>query len=314
MWYFDLLKTNPDEYFGWYYLLTQRHYLFDCIESGELGKASFEKYKTIILPDVQKLDRDTAGKLDRFVKSGGTLIVTGESAQYDERGLRLQTLHLQSLGVRRIGYIGRDILSAYFLLEDKTGFPRFAKTEYVYLHDTYCYADYAETAKKYLRLIPPHRHSPAEDAYHTNITDFPAFTVNAYGKGRGVYLPWKPGQDYYNLGFPNMDLFMSDLVENVLGIKPVGGNLPPMVEVEYTRRSDGGASYVHLVNGTGYFCGSYFEPVSLAGLYAELPAPQPAPQRVISMVTGKECKYEIEGGAMRIYIDRLKLFEAVKIV
>jgi hypothetical protein len=311
--FFELFKANPDEYFGWYFLLTQRHYLFDCIESERLEHVPLDKYETIILPDVSRISMKGSQVLDAFVSGGGTLIATGESAQFDEVGKKLQTLSLESLGVKRVGYIGRDIISAYFQLEDKNGFKHFDKTDYVYLHTPYCYAEYKASAVKYLKLIPPHRHSPAESAYHTNVTDYPAFTVNPHGKGRGVFIPWKPGNEYYKLGFPQMDYFMTDVLEGILGLKAVGGSLPPAVEVEYTQRLDGTVHYVHLINETGFFCQSFFEPITLTKQVVEVSAPAQKIASVKSMVTGRELTYEVEDGILRIFVDELNLFEAIKI-
>jgi hypothetical protein len=308
----SMLKDGVDEYFGWYYLMTQNHFLFDCVDS--LSKVKIEKYKTIILADIPSLDSETTERLDNFVKNGGTIIASGESAQYDGQNNRQRSLGLRCLGVERLGYVGRGITSAYFKLEDKTDFPRFKDTDLIYLRDIYCYADYAGDVQKYMKLIPPHHHSPAEDAYYTSVTNFPAFTVNGFDKGRGVYIPWKPGSEYYTLGFPATGNFMADILENVLGLCTVSGNLPPMVEVSHTRRPDGSADYVHLVNDSGYFCGSYFEPIELRDLSAEIPWSSEVPSFVTSMVTGKEICHEATNGKLKLFFDKLKLFEAVKIV
>jgi hypothetical protein len=310
--FFSMMKYGADEYFGWYYLMTQNHFLFDCVDS--LSKMKTEKYKTIILADIQSLDSEMAERLDNFVKNGGTIIASGESARYDGQNNRQRSLGLRCLGVERLGYVGRGIISAYFKLEDKTNFPRFKDMDLIYLRDIYCYADYAEDVQKYMKLIPPHHHSPAEDAYYTNKTDFPAFTVNAFGKGIGVYIPWKPGSEYYTFGFSVMGSFMADLLENLLGVTAVGGNLPPMVEISHTRKPDGGADYVHLVNDSGFFCGSYFEPIALQDLTAEIPWNGKAPSSVKSMVTGKELRHETVDGKLKLFFDQLKLFEAVKII
>jgi hypothetical protein len=313
--FFDMLKKyDIDEYFGWYYLLTQNHYFFDCINSGSLSKVSLEKYKTIILPDVQNLDDETVLRMDEFVKNGGILISTGETSQYDGQFNRRRSLGLTCLGVERLGYVGRGIISSYFQVEDKATFPRFKDTDLVYLRGIYCYADYAESVQKYMKLIPPHNHSPAEDAYYTNITDFPAFTINNFDKGKGVFIPWRPGHEYYNFGYPAMSSFMADVLENVLGLRSVGGNLPPMVEVSSTRKNDGSACYIHLVNDSGFFCGSYFDPTELRNLTAEIPWNGKAPSSVVSMIGGTDLKHEIQGSTLKLFFDKLNLFDAVKIV
>lgn len=304
----------PAEYYGWYYLLTQQHYLFDCIRMNTVEKVSLEKYKTIILPDVQNISDAAAAKLDAFAKAGGTVIATGESAQWDDRRKKRQAIGLDCLGVEKLGYVGRGYISAYFDIDAcRDQFPRFADTQWIYLHDVYCYAQYQPGVKQNMRLIPPHRHSPPEDAYPTSITDYPAFTVNEFGAGRGVYVPWKPGADHYHFGFPHMGSFMADLLEHVLGIGRVTGNLPEMVEVEHTTRRDGSVDYVHLINYTGHCLKAYYAPVPLYSLVVELPWAKEPPKAAYSMTGEKPVPFVLEDGRLRLSVERLDLFEAIRL-
>lgn len=305
----------PGEYYGWYHLLTQQHYIFDCIKMNAVENVSLEKYKTIILPDVQDMSDAGAKKLDAFAAAGGTVIATGETSMWDERRKKRQAIGLACLGVENVGYVGHDYISAYFEIGDsKHKFPRFADTDWIYLHDVYCYAEYKPGVKENMRLIPPHRHSPPEDAYPTNITSYPAFTVNEFGKGRGVYVPWKPGADHYHFGFPHMGNFMADLLENVLDMERVTGNLPEMVEVEHTVRRDGSVDYVHLINYTGCSLKSYFPPVPIHDLVLELPWKKDVPGTAYSMTGEKPVRFEFREGKMTLFIDELTLFEAIRIV
>lgn len=304
----------PDEYYGWYHLLTQQHYLFDCIRVNALEALPLEKYHTVILPDVQCLSDAAAAKLDAFARAGGTVIASGETALWNERRERRQQIALQCLGVQKTGYVARGCISAYFEIGSCRGqFARFADTEWIYLHDLYIYAEYAPGVQQNMRLIPPHRHSPPEDAYPTNITGYPAFTLNAAGEGRAVYLPWKPGADYYRYGFSQMGNFMADLLEHVLHIERITGNLPEMVEAEHTVRRDGSVDYLHLVNYTGCSLKSYFRPVPLSGLEVRLPWSKKPPRAAVSMTTGSPVRFACEAGCLRLLVDRLELFEAIRL-
>ncbi|MGH0052275.1 MAG: beta-galactosidase trimerization domain-containing protein [Sphaerochaetaceae bacterium] len=308
-----LTMENLKEYIGWFNLLSEHHYVFDCLEDTVLEQCSLDKYNFLILPDVSQLNENTAKKLDKFVQDGGTLLCIGTTGFFDERNNRYLNAIIKSLGIKRIGKITSNILSAYFQFPSKEGFSRFEETDLVYLHNTYIYADYEDSAKKYLKLIPPHRFAPAESAYHTNVTDYPAFTINTYGKGRAVYLPWYPGDEFQQFGFPNMDNFMADLLENILEYKPIESNAPAAVEITWNRKNDGSARYIHLVNGTGYFNLSYFKPTDLYALYVAVPFDK-KPVSVTSMVTGNSCKYELKNEKLYIYLDKVGSFEALKIV
>jgi hypothetical protein len=308
----DYLNSSM-EYSGWFNLLTEQHYLFDCMEASKTTADSLKKYEVIILPNARQLNAESCKCLDSFAESGGTLIAVGQTAQFDEEGAKVVASPLQSLGVERICYVDKDPVSAYFLLEDKSRYPRFKDSDYCYLRGPYSYQEYSGTVEKHMKLIPPHRHSPAESAYHTNITDYPSVAINAYGDGRGVCIPWLPGTEYLKNGFPHMCNFMADTLEHLLGIKPCGGNLPPMVEVEYAKRPDDSVRYVHLVNCTGHFLKAYFKPITLGDLFVSVDAPERTPESVIDMATGKPCKWSIDGGKLNIEVERLELFSAIRI-
>lgn len=304
----------PAEYYGWYYLLTQQHYIFDCIQMNAVDRVSLDKYNTIILPDVQNISDACIKRFDDFVEKGGTLIAAGETAIWDEHRKKRQGIGLKSLGIEKIGYIGRDYISAYFEIGDsKELFPHLENSKWIYLHDVYCYAKYEVGVKQYMKLIPPHRHSPAEDAYPTNITEYPSFSINEFGKGRGVFIPWKPGADHYYFGFPHMSAFMQDLLDKVLGIQHIDGNLPEAVEIEHTRRKDGSIDYVHLINYTGHVLKAYYAPVPIYDLEVEIPWEKGEPKRVYSMVNEAPIQFVYEKGKLKLFVAKLELFESIKI-
>ncbi|WRS26280.1 alpha-amylase family protein [Oscillospiraceae bacterium MB08-C2-2] len=303
------------DYMGWFRFLSQYHYLFDCIEHGALEKISLDKYATVILPDIAMLSDQETQKLDAFAQRGGTLICDGEAGLRDEKNAVRNTPGLACLGIERVGLVARNIQAAYFQLSQEDPFPLFAKenTTRIHLYGDYVYADYTSETVKYMRLIPPHMFAPPERAYHTNITEYPAVTIHRHGKGHGVYIPWKPAADYYRYGFPATCRFLADLLENVLHTSRITGNLPPMVEVNYSAAPDGNARYVHLVNGSGYFINAYFDPIELHDLEVEIPY-EKKPLSVESMVQKKPLPYQLADGKLTIQVDKMGLFEAVKIL
>ena len=49
----------PGEYYGWYHLLTQQHYIFDCIKMNAVKMFRLKSIRRLYSPDVQ--DRSDAG-------------------------------------------------------------------------------------------------------------------------------------------------------------------------------------------------------------------------------------------------------------
>ena len=106
--------------------------------------------------------------------------------------------------------------------------------------------------------------------------------------------------------------FAADLLENVAGIAPVGGNLSPMVEVTLFEQESSGAQLVHLVNGSGHFGTTFYAPVPMYELVAEVPcASQPA--SAVSLVTKKDVPVQFGDGTLSVNVASLGLFEAVKL-
>jgi hypothetical protein len=86
-----------------------------------------------------------------------------------------------------------------------------------------------------------------------------------------------------------------------------------MVEVTWFEKVDGSSQLVHLVNGSGHFGVSFYQPVKMVDLEIELPSVQP-PKSVRSLVSGETCVYNWSDDLLTIQIPELGLFEAIEIV
>lgn len=135
--------------------------------------------------------------------------------------------------------------------------------------------------------------------------------VNSHGKGRAIHIPWLPGQLFYRQGHPNTSNFVADLLENVVRTMPVGGNLSPMVEVTLFQQPSGDL-LVHLVNTSGHFGTTYYAPVTMCGLSVRVPCAA-KPLSVTSLVSGQELAFEWKDRTIDIKVDKLDLFEALRI-
>lgn len=62
-------------------MLLEGHYLFDVIDED----AEMNRYKVIILPDLERITPGLKEKLDVFLKNGGKLLATGKSGLYEDK-------------------------------------------------------------------------------------------------------------------------------------------------------------------------------------------------------------------------------------
>lgn len=304
--------ANTSEFRGWFRFLVENHFLFDTLMTDTVLDLPWEKYDAFILPDFQAVSDELAARLDQFVADGGVLIASGRSGFRDEAYEPRSEPALQCLGIERIEQVRTDMRSAYLKIADKQGFARFDDVDLLYIGDLYIYAAYQQNATERLQLIPPHAFGPPERCYYTQVTDRPGLIVHPHGRGRAIHIPWLPGALFHRQGYTNTTDFVADVLENIAGIAPVGGTLSPMVEVTHFADRDGTYDLVHLVNGSGHFGVSFFEPIPMMEQTVSIAYPR-APQQVESLVHGQPYDYTWQDNRLTIQVPRLSLFDAIRV-
>lgn len=302
---------NPEEFRGWFRVLAEHHFVFDTLLIEAVTEPVLERYEALVLPDHEPIDEEAARQLDRFVESGGTLVASGRpgfrSAELDPRDRPALTC----LGIERIVEV-RETRGAYLEIDDHTGFPRLADTDLVYLDGSYVDAEYRPEARRLLRLIPPGPFGPPERCVLPEPTGEPGLVVHRIGTGRAVYVPWPCGSIVDRHGHPNTSGFAADVLQHHTGLEPVGGTLPPTVEVTLFERADAGVHLLHLVNGSGHRGVSCVEPVTMRDLEVVLPY-RGEPGEVTGLVGDRELEWHVANGRLNIWVPELGLFEAVRI-
>ncbi len=306
-------RTGDDESRGWYRVLTEGHWLFDAPLLETALERDWSGYKAILLPDVRYISDALAHKLDEYVAGGGALISVYRSAFCDEQYEERPAPALDSLGIERVQQLRDDMRSSYLQLQasDHRELPRLADTDLVYLDGPYLYCAYAEDVASRLKLLAPQPFGPPERCYGDTVVDRPGYTVRRSGQGLAIHVPWLPGSLFQRQGYVNTSWFMADLLERVAGVAPLGGNLPEQVEVTRMRNRDG-FELIHLVNTSGHFGVSFFQPVPMHDLAVTMPCER-APVRATCLVTGESCACEHRDGLLTLAIPRLDMFEAIKL-
>jgi hypothetical protein len=309
------LLTGPhgsaDEFRGWFRVLVEHHFLFDVILVDAATDERLARYRTVLLPDHEPLSDEVAGRLDRFVNVGGTLVASGRTGWRDGELEPRDTPALACLGIERVREV-RGVRGAYLEVDDRTDFPRLAETDLVFVDGSYVHVEHRPEAEHRFRLIPPGPFGPPERCELPEATGEPGLTVHPFGKGRGIHVPWPCGALFHRQGHPNTSSFMADLLEHVAEIEPVGGNLSPMVEVTLHERGDGNGHLLHLVNGSGHFGVSYVEPVTMHDVEVVLPY-EGEPIDVTALVEGRPIEWHASDGHLTVRVPEVHLFEAVRV-
>lgn len=288
-------RSDPESY-GWIRALTASHVPFDETKPAGLTEAALTGKRVVILADAKDLQPAQCQLVDAFAQNGGTVIVSGES------GVRGDVATLKCLGVEAVTQRQKTVSTVFAPNEqDAAVLKRTATAPVVAAGPAVRVCAYEAGVKKYLHTEPEPKYGPPEIAYHTEETAEPGLTVNAFGGGKGVFIPWNCGGFYHAEGYPNTLNFMQDMLFEVAGLPQLAPGLHPTVELVLSKKEN--KTVVSLINGSGYFGNSFFEPIPMADIVLEIPGEFTAAAALNGgVVTLKDGK---------LYLNQLKDFEMI---
>ncbi len=294
---------NPEER-GWIRALTESHIPFDETLLKGLSKLDVSQYSVVLLPDKSRISPTLVEMLNTFVSQGGFLIVSG----------RLADKPLACLGIRTANPNQDTVLGSMLKVqpEDRTVFTGFSDRSLIAVGKSYQPIISEEGVDNYLVFLPPQRFGPPEFCYPTQEpTGYPGLSAFSYGEGKGICIPWYPGTSYYQDGYDNWYLFMQNVLINLCGLSSLGGiSLSPMVEVTHGIKDD--FEVIHLVNGSGHFGNSYFDPPVLSNQLVELPW-DGSPVSCTGLVAPESLEFVMEEDRLSLYLKELGFYECIVI-
>lgn len=293
-------RSDPESY-GWVRALTESHIPFDEAKAGELGSDALSGKRMLILADARDMTPEGAEAADAFAAAGGTVIVSGDS------GVRGDVSGLKCLGIEKIREKKTDCMSTVFCLrkEEEPLFVRCVKSPVLAPGREIILADYSVDTQKYLYTEPEPPYGPPEICYASNSSEEPGLTVHAYGQGKGIFVPWRCGSFYYEEGYINTLNFIQDILFGFCGLPQIARGLHPSVELVLSKKE--GKTVLSLINASGYFGNSFFEPVPMRDIELELPG---AFANTVAL-NGGNVTLENENGSARIHLDVLREFEMI---
>lgn len=304
------LWSDSKEERGWIRALTENHILFDEIQKKEFADADLSGYQMVLLPDIRYLSDQEAHKLDHFSGEGGTVLATGQSGFYTEDYEARNENALECMGMGGGYFIREDMVSSMLLIQEdeKKIFRHFQDTELVAIGDQFVFTQFRPGVETYLSLIPPHPIGPPERCYYEQVTKIPGIVRAPFGKGSGVFIPWLAGEMFYEGGYDNTMMFMKDVLEGLCGLISSAPGLTPMVEV--TAGTKKGCNAVFLVNTTGHFGTSFYQPVPVMDVQVTIDTDfEPESVRTLNSKDNVEFRYE--NGRVTFTVKKLEAFEMI---
>jgi Hypothetical glycosyl hydrolase 6/Beta-galactosidase trimerisation domain len=229
---------------GAHKVLVEEHAQFGILNSEGLVERLAD-YKVLVIPEQCILSAKECDAIRRFVRAGGALIATGETATRDSDNRPLTEFSIADvLGVR---FGGRnDARRAY--LRVKADMAEFG----IPAMDIQAPGGYTRvqtaTAKPLLELVPPSgpKQAPGGPA------EGPGVTLNKFGEGAAIYCAVRLFTGYYQEGTPvlrRLAAWMFSVAHPPARRTIVLENAPLNVEVTFNSR--GADKFLHLINYTG---------------------------------------------------------------
>lgn len=286
-------RSDPESY-GWIRALTASHVPFDEVKASGVTEAALEGKKLVILADARDLQPAQCQLLDAFVQKGGMLVSSGDS------GVRGDVTSLKCLGIEKV-LERRKTVSTVFTLnaEDAAVLKRSALSPIIAPGSDIRVCEYALGVKQYLHTEEEPLYGPPEVAYPTAESENPGLTVNTYGAGKAVYIPWFCGSFYHNEGYPNTLNVMQDVLFEICQLPQIAPKLHPSVELVLRKKEN--KTVVSLINASGYFGNSFFEPIPMTDIKLNIPG---CFKRAEALNGGETV---VENGV--IYLNKLNDFE-----
>ena len=315
-----LIKGSEKEYRGMIKLLSEEHIMYDIIEPATIGSQSaprpLQDYDALILGDVANMTDRLVDQLDDYVANGGNVLTTGFSSTNDETGKPLQRIRLKSLGVLP-GYESFPQTKSTYLqvsADDKKGLgaDRFSAVDLIMMYSDFIKCKTAgQSAKSYLKLVPNTRFGPPEKAYFTNdaVTDAPGLIVNAYGRGKAVFIPWRLGAQYEFKGHHAHRTLFTAALQTVLQISgSLKTDASPLIEMTHMANRNGAFEWIGMINHSGQIGASLREPVPIHNTTVRFKPAKPMKQLKL-MRSGSALKFTQRNGWVECVVPKVDDFE-----
>ncbi|HYT60417.1 MAG TPA: beta-galactosidase trimerization domain-containing protein [Haliangiales bacterium] len=264
-----------DPILGWYQALIEARVPFEMVHDRLLDDAHLSPFKTLVLPNIAALSDAQCDQLRAFVKKGGSLIATYETALCDEWGARRGDFGLADLfGVSFRNRVEGPMHNAYLrlehnrarrhpLLKDLEDAPRV-------IHGVWRLE--VEPREKFLNppitLIPSYPDLPMEKVYpripETSISqvflrEFKSGRAapskrgseapEEFFSGRTIYFPWDIDRTFWEVQCVDHFKLLRNAVEWATNeAPPITVTGPGVLDVTVWRQKD--SMTVHLVNLT----------------------------------------------------------------
>jgi len=244
----EQIGDHHAEFLGIYETLTRSQVPFDVVDDRTIAAGLAERYQLLALPNCAAMDDATVAGVREFVRRGGCVLATFNTATTDELGRPREPFALADvLGIDGVGPVYGPTTLDYLFLEPD-GVLAAGVTEPNIPCPTLSRAitpvKGAETlARYYGRLSGRYVRLPA-------VSDDAAAVANRFGKGRAIAVAANIGEHYHAYAFDEHRRMIGNAVRALAAPPVTVEGAGEFLEVSW-RRGAHGEYLLHLLNHAG---------------------------------------------------------------
>jgi len=238
-----------EEFDGFYDALIKSHVPCDIIDEESVRSENISGYDLLVLPNVGCTGKAFDDRLQDYVCGGGNVIGSFETSLCDENGVRRADLSLSDVfGVRMLRTPLKPYPHFYFFKQPAW------KDVFIGINPPLLPSPLisTEVALAGAKVVSPFsRKFNGWDGSEILPSEFPAITLNEFGKGRAVYLAGVFGGQFWTYKQMDIRLVLRNLYYLLSRRDVMLENAPTTVEVTHRQTGDGAREVVSLINYTG---------------------------------------------------------------
>jgi hypothetical protein len=294
-------------------LLAENHYQYGFISDRQINAEKLRQFKLLLLPDVVALSDEQVKVIEEWVKTGGKIISSFNTSQYDENRNQRPDLGLNRVfGIHSLKQVINTEMDCYQVIVTRNDLLKgMEKTKLLHNGGFTLLTGTNDGAVTVTGYIPKINNQPPEYAFPpTWESKNPVMVYNKYGSGESVYFANQIEKLNFSIAHPDYNDLLVNSVNYLLRDNEIlKTNAPASVHV-YLNKSDTepGSYNLTLVNTSGGSQRPYRRIITVYDITIELPF----------RINSSELLYGEEGKVTKvsdktITIDRLDEFYSIKI-
>jgi len=308
----ESLRKYVEEVRGFYEILLRLNVPFDLIGDKNIDIDVLRKYDLIIMPSTVCIGKSQVKALKKYLENGGNIIASYKIGLRNEYGDPYNDSILSEIfGLKFLGKIYGPLPWDYIKIVKKhpifDNIPKYARrVEKIIPSPQYCLVTSLSNRDNLLALQMKHiasRYKVPEE-----LTDYPAIIASKYGNGKILYFTGNFGGQYWNYGL----LDYIKIIEN--SFRWMNIQLPLEIdgyEIVDPTIYEGDSWYLIFLANYNYPIRRPFDKIySLKNIDLRLNI-EATPRKVISLMNGREMKFEVNNSQIIIKIPVIREYEII---